>query len=59
MFGFSVAHLLLVLAIILLLGGYKRLPELGGALGKGLQAFKKGLEGKNDDDDHPKLPPSV
>lgn len=54
MFGLSLGHLLIVLFIVLLLG-YRRLPELGGALGKGLAAFKKGLEGKDDND---KLPPT-
>lgn len=53
---------LLILAVVVLLFGHKRLPELGSALGKGLGAFKKGLEGKNveDDqnrDDSPHLPP--
>jgi len=42
-----------------LLFGHRRIPELGGALGKGISAFKKGLEGKGQDadDDHPKFPP--
>lgn len=57
MFGLSLGHLL-ILAFVVLLFGHKRLPELGSALGKGVSAFKKGLEGKNtdDEDDHPKLP---
>jgi sec-independent protein translocase protein TatA len=57
MFGLSLSHLLIVLFVVLLFGA-RRLPELGGALGKGLHAFKKGLEGK-DDDDQPKIPPKV
>ncbi|MGE0616349.1 MAG: twin-arginine translocase TatA/TatE family subunit [Bacteriovoracia bacterium] len=44
MFGLSLGHLLILLVVILLFGA-KRLPELGGALGKGLRAFKKGLDG--------------
>lgn len=50
MFGLSGGHLL-ILAVIVLLFGNKRLPELGSALGKGIGAFKKGLEGKRDDED--------
>ena len=54
MFGLSFGHLFILLFVILLLGGAKRLPELGSALGKGMRAFKKGLEGdeqnKLDDD---------
>jgi sec-independent protein translocase protein TatA len=49
MFGLSGGHLL-ILAIVVLLFGSRRLPELGSALGKGIGAFKKGLEGGKDDD---------
>lgn len=44
MFGLSVGHLLIVLIVVLLFGA-RRLPELGSSLGKGMRAFKKGLEG--------------
>jgi sec-independent protein translocase protein TatA len=44
MFGLSGGHLL-ILTVVVLLFGSRRLPELGGALGKGIHAFKKGLEG--------------
>ncbi len=47
MFGLSLGHLLIVLLVVLLFGA-KRLPELGGALGKGMRAFKKGLDGQDD-----------
>ncbi len=49
MFGLSGGHLLIV-AIVVLLFGSRRLPELGSALGKGIGAFKKGLEGKTGND---------
>jgi sec-independent protein translocase protein TatA len=49
MFGLSGGHLL-ILAVVVLLFGSRRLPELGSALGKGVHAFKQGLEGKNNDD---------
>ena len=46
-----------IVAFVVLLFGHRRLPELGSALGLGLKSFKKGLEGKDkDDDDHPELP---
>jgi sec-independent protein translocase protein TatA len=48
MFGLSLGHILIVLVVVLLFGA-KKLPELGGALGKGLRAFKKGIEGRDDD----------
>lgn len=50
MFGLSLGHLLIVTVVILLFG-HRRLPELGNALGRGLGAFKKGLEGKEMDDE--------
>jgi sec-independent protein translocase protein TatA len=45
MFGLSMGHLIVVFIVVLLFG-HKRLPELGGALGKGMRAFKKGLDGE-------------
>lgn len=47
MFGLSLGHLL-ILSVVVLLFGSKRLPDLGTALGKGMQAFKKGLSGEED-----------
>lgn len=47
MFGLSFAHILILSVIVLLFGG-RRLPELGSALGRGLRAFKNGLEGGSD-----------
>ena len=41
--GFGVGELLVVLVIILILFGAGRLPEVMGSMGKGIQAFKKGL----------------
>jgi sec-independent protein translocase protein TatA len=48
MFGLSAGHLL-ILTVVVLLFGHRRLPELGHALGKGAGAFKRGLEGKDTD----------
>jgi len=49
MFGISWQHLI-VLVIILLIFGPKRLPEVGHTLGKALRNLKDGLEGvKNAD----------
>lgn len=47
MFGLSTGHLLILFIVILIFGG-KRLPALGTALGKGLSSFRKGL-GKHDE----------
>lgn len=58
MLGLSLGHLV-ILSVVVLLFGHRRLPELGHALGKGLGAFKRGLEGKDtyeDDDTTKRLP---
>lgn len=54
MFGLSGGHLIILLVVVLLLGR-NRLPELGSALGRGMNAFKKGLEGTSKNDDQDKL----
>jgi len=36
----------LVLVIILIVFGVGKLPQVGGAIGKGLRAFKKGQQGE-------------
>jgi sec-independent protein translocase protein TatA len=44
----SPVHLLILLVVVLLLFGAKRLPELGKSLGKGINEFKEGLNSKNE-----------
>jgi len=46
-------NLLIVLLIVLVLFGAKRLPGLGRGLGQGMREFKEGITGssKSDDDD--------
>jgi sec-independent protein translocase protein TatA len=39
----------IVLVVALLVFGPKRLPELGGSLGKGIRDFGKGIKGEDDD----------
>lgn len=53
MFGLSLGHLI-ILSFVVLLFGHRRLPELGHALGKGVGAFKRGLEGKGPEDNEQK-----
>ena len=55
MFGLSGSHLL-VLGIIVLLFGSRRLPELGSSLGLAMRAFKDATEGRLDDG-RPSAPP--
>jgi sec-independent protein translocase protein TatA len=41
----------ILLVIVLLVFGPKRLPEMGRSLGKGMREFKDSITGKHDDDD--------
>jgi len=45
MFGnLGMSEMLILLVIVLLLFGAKRLPEIGGSLGKGIREFKGSLK---------------
>ncbi len=44
----SPSHLMILLVIILLVFGAKRLPEMGRSLGQGIQEFKEGLNRKDE-----------
>ena len=46
-------EIIIVLIIVLVIFGPKRLPDLGRSLGKGMREFKDSVTGKDDDD---KLP---
>lgn len=46
MFGLSASHVL-ILGVIVLLFGARRLPELGSGLGKALHAFKAATDGRD------------
>ena len=47
MFHFGSSELLILFLIILIIFGASRLPQLGGALGKGIQNFRKSLKGED------------
>ena len=54
----SIWHILLLVAIVTLLFGTKRIPEIGASIGKGIQAFKKGLQDvTSSSEDHVAPPP--
>ena len=44
-------ELILLLVVVLIIFGAGKLPEIGGAMGKGIRAFKRGQEGLQDRDD--------
>lgn len=51
---FSIYHWLIVLAIVLLLFGTRRIPDLLRGLGQGIRSFKEALRSS---DDSTKPPP--
>ena len=46
----SLPHLLMVVAVALLVFGPKRIPEIGGSIGKGIREFRKNIAGKGSDE---------
>jgi len=50
-FGIGLPELLILLLVLLLVFGPKRLPEMGRQLGKGMREFKDSVSGKDLDDD--------
>jgi sec-independent protein translocase protein TatA len=55
-------ELLILLAVVLLIFGPKRLPQLGRSLGQGARSFRESIRGRHDEDEDedevPALPPS-
>jgi len=45
-------ELIIVLAIILIVFGVGRLPEVGGALGKGIREFRKSQKDSDEEPSH-------
>jgi sec-independent protein translocase protein TatA len=55
--GLSIWELLIVFAVLLLLFGAKRLPEMGKSLGHGMREFKDAVTGtKVEVDERPQVP---
>lgn len=47
----------LILVIILIVFGVGRLPQVGGAIGKGIRNFRKGQRGEDIEEDEEEEPP--
>ena len=57
-FGIGIWELLILLLVLLLVFGPKRLPEMGRQLGKGMREFKDSVTGDGKDDDDVTVPPA-
>jgi sec-independent protein translocase protein TatA len=53
MFGLGIGEGLILLVVVLLLFGGKKLPELGSSMGKALTNFKKGMNDANNEASDP------
>ena len=52
-------ELILIVLIVVLIFGAKKIPELGKSIGEGIKNFKKSInEGKGDDKDTTPKPPA-
>ena len=47
---------IIILIVLLVVFGPKRLPEMGRSLGRGMLEFKDSITGKDDDENPPELP---
>ena len=57
MSNIGLPEIAIVLVIVLVIFGPKRLPQLGKSLGSGMREFKDAVTGKTkDDDEHEELP---
>ena len=54
MFGIGTTELLIILGIVVVIFGARRLPELGSGLGQAIKNFKKGVSTKEEIDVTPK-----
>lgn len=50
MLGLGFGELIIVLLIVVLMFGGKKLPQLGSSLGESIKNFKKGMKGDDDTD---------
>ena len=51
--GMRLPELLILLAIVLLFFGAKRLPEMGASIGRSITAFKKGMNENRNEEETP------
>lgn len=48
MFGLSAGHLIVVLVVVILVFGTKKLRNMGGDLGAAIKGFKEGMKAENE-----------
>ena len=43
MFGLGMPEILIIMVVVLIIFGAGRLPEIGGAIGKGIRGFRRSM----------------
>ena len=59
MFGICMPELIIILVIILIIFGAGKLPEIGGAIGKGIRNFKKSVSETTEEIENQKDPKKI
>ena len=54
--GLGTTELILILVIVLVLFGAKKLPEIGGGLARGIKSFRKNMSDESSKDELEKEP---
>jgi len=54
MFGLGSTELIIILVLVLVIFGAGKLPEIGGALGKGIRSFRKAASEREEIDVTPR-----
>ena len=54
MFGLGIPELIIIMVIVMIIFGAGKLPEIGGAIGKGIKSFKKSVKEPDEIDVTPK-----
>ena len=55
-FRFGPWEIALILVIILIVFGVGKLPQVGGAIGKGIRSFRKGQRGEDEEEEEEEKP---
>lgn len=55
MFGLGTQELIIILVLVLIVFGAGKLPQVGGAIGKGLRNFKEGMKEGDEEVEKKKL----
>ncbi len=51
MFGLGMGEMLIILAVVVLIFGAKKLPQIGAGLGQGIQNFRKAVKGEDKEEE--------